>query len=331
MEGKQPGLAGGVKGFWGELKTPMRAAVIGGAVLVVALIIYAAVWAQTPDYATLFSGLGEQDAAAIVDQLKALEVPYRLAQGGSVIQVPERTVYETRLQLAKQGLPKGDNVGFELFDGGQLGNLGMTDFMQRVNFQRALEGELARTIASLDPVAQARVHIVIPEASLFLAETKEPTASVVVQLKPNSQLTREQVNSINHLIASSVEGMKPSNITIVDMQGALLAAAGSSTETQTSLQTGSSQLEMQRSFEREMTNRLQTMLDQAWGPNRAVVRVSATLNWDQKQTNNKTFLLMEEPFLQLYLSAYQKLTFEHQIQQSKPFFHSFPEAIVQRA
>jgi flagellar M-ring protein FliF len=274
---------------WNKLTTAQRVAVGAAAVAALVLALYVGFWAQTPDYATLYSGLSEQDAAAVVDQLKTLGIPYRLLQGGSVIQVPSREVYNARLEMAKQGLPKGGTVGFELFDGGQLGNLGMTDFMQRVNYQRALEGELARTIASMEPVASARVHIVIPEQSLFISEQRSPTASVVLQLKPNAELTRAQVRAVTHLVASSVEGLKPTNITLVDMAGNILSAAGEADSVPSTLQASSGQLEVQRTYERELEARLQTMLDQALGSGRAVVRVSAAFNWDQKQVNSETY------------------------------------------
>ena len=274
---------------WNRLTTAQRVAVGAAAVAALVLAFYVGFWAQTPDYATLYTGLSEQDAAAVVDQLKTLGIPYRLLQGGSVIQVPSREVYNARLEMAKQGLPKGGTVGFELFDGGQLGNLGMTDFMQRVNYQRALEGELARTIASMEPVASARVHIVIPEQSLFISEQRSPTASIVLQLKPNAELTRAQVRAVTHLVASSVEGLKPGNITLVDMAGNILSAAGEADSVPSTLQASSGQLEVQRTYERELETRLQTMLDQALGPGRAVVRVSAAFNWDQKQVNSETY------------------------------------------
>lgn len=278
-----------LKQAWSNLTSAQRVAVGVGAVALLALALYVGFWTQTPDYATLYTGLSEEDAAAIVDQLRTLGVPYRLLQGGTAIQVPAREVYNVRLEMAKQGLPKGGTVGFELFDGGQLGNLGMTDFMQRVNYQRALEGELARTIASMEPVASARVHIVIPEPSLFISEERAPTASIVLGLKPNAELTRTQVRAITYLVASSVEGLKPSNITLVDVAGNILSAAGEADAVPSTLAASTGQLEVQRAYERELETRLQTMLDQALGPNRALVRVSATFNWDQKQINSETY------------------------------------------
>ncbi len=150
MNGQEQGWQAKLKNAWGRLTSLQRAGIIGAGVVALALAFYSVILAQQPDYATLFSGLSDQDAADVVDQLKSLKIPYQLAQGGSAIEVPQRQVYDVRLQMAKQGLPKGSTVGFELFDSSQLGNLGMTDFMQKLDYQRALEGELARTIDNLE-------------------------------------------------------------------------------------------------------------------------------------------------------------------------------------
>lgn len=275
---------------WGRLGMPQRAALLGIAVVAIGLVIYATTLAQAPDYATLFAGLSEEDAGAVVEKLKELQIPYRLTSGGGTVQVPQRQVYETRLELAKEGLPKGSTVGFELFDGGGLNNLGMTDFMQRLQYQRALEGELARSIGALEPLASARVHLVIPEPSLYSEAEKEPSASIVVQLKPRAELTRGQVQAVTHLVASSVEGLKPGNITLVDVAGNVLSMAGESDGAPASVQASSTQLDMQHSYERDLERRLQAVLDQAIGPGQGIVRVSAAFNWDQKQTNSETYV-----------------------------------------
>jgi flagellar M-ring protein FliF len=276
------------------LGLPQRAGIIGVAVLALALAIYAATLAQTPEYATLFAGLSEEDAATVVDKLKELQIPYRLGAGGGTVQVPQRQVYETRLEMAKEGLPKGSTVGFELFDSGGLNNLGMTDFMQRLQYQRALEGELARTIATLEPLASARVHLVIPEPTLYSDAETEPSASVVVQLKPKAELTRGQVQAVTHLVASSIEGLKPGNITLVDVAGNVLSMAGGDGTRggglPDSMQASTTQLDMQHAYEADLERRLQAVLDQAVGPGAGIVRVSAAFNWDQKQTNSETYV-----------------------------------------
>jgi flagellar M-ring protein FliF len=290
VENAAQGTVDRLRSIWDNLTNVQRGLVLAGAVLALALVIYAIVGGQSPDYATLYTGLEEADAAAVVDELKALAVPYRLAQGGSAIQVPARQVYDVRLEMAKQGLPKGQTVGFELFDGGGLGSMGMTDFMQRVNYQRALEGELARTIGSLEPVTSARVHIVIPEDNLFLSEKKEPTASITLQLDSRYSLSREQVKAVIHLVSSSVEGLTPGHITVVDVAGNVLAAAGEGDNVPSSLQASTGQYEVKRTFERDLEGRLQAMLDQSVGLNAAIVRVTAEFNWDEKQVNSETYV-----------------------------------------
>jgi flagellar M-ring protein FliF len=283
------GLRQQVQDWWQSLARWQQITAIGIGVGALALLFYLAILAQTPEYAVAFSGLSEQDAAAVVEALKKSNVPYRIEGEGSVIRVPASRVYEVRLELARQGLPKGSTVGFEIFDGGQLGTLGMTDFLQRVNYQRALEGELARTISSLDPLQMARVHLVLPEPSLFLEEQKEPSASVLVQLKPGRRLDRGQIEAITHLVASSVEGLKPENITLVDMEGKVLWSQSEEAEGANLERASATQIEIQRMYETEMQNRLQALLDKTLGPDKAAVQVSVTMDWDRLETSSETY------------------------------------------
>jgi flagellar M-ring protein FliF len=242
-------------------------------------------WAQTPDYSAAFTDLNSEDGAAIVDYLKENNIPYQISSGGSTISVPSNQVHEVRLALAGQGLPGKGTVGMELFDSASLG---MTDFTQQVNYQRALEGELARTISSLTSVRSARVHIVIPQPTLFTEEEKPTTASVVVDLESNERLSREQVRAISHLVSSAVEGLNPEQLTIVDMDGNVLADGNISGAT-VSVALSSNQLEAQRNYERDLELRIESMLQNVLGPDKAVVRVSADMNWDQVQTESETY------------------------------------------
>lgn len=278
-----------VQDWWQSLARWQQIAAVGIGVGGLALLFYLTILAQTPEYAVAFRGLNEQDAAAVVEALKKSNVPYRIEGDGSVIRVPASQVYEVRLEMARQGLPKGGTVGFEIFDGGQLGTLGMTDFLQRVNYQRALEGELARTIASLEPLQTARVHLVIPEPSLFLEEQKEPSASVLVQLKPGRRLDQGQIEAITHLVASSVEGLKPKNITVVDMEGEVLWRQAEEAEEAGLERASATQIEVQRMYEAEMQNRLQDLLDKTLGPDKAAVQVSVTMDWDRLETSSETY------------------------------------------
>jgi len=271
---------------WQNLSPPRK---LGLAVLMVAAvagIIFFITWAQTPEYAAAFTDINAQDGAAIVEYLKENNITYQLSNGGTTISVPSNQVHEVRLALAGQGLPGEGAVGMELFDNT---NLGMTEFTQQVNYQRALEGELARTISSLNAVQSTRVHIVIPQPSLFTEEEEPTTASVVVNLEPNQRLGQEQVRAITHLVSSAVEGLDPASLTIVDMDGNVLAD-GSEASGSSGVALSANQLDAQRKFEQDMERRVETMLENVLGPDKAVVRVSADMNWDQVQTESETYV-----------------------------------------
>ncbi len=261
-----------------------------GALLIAAVtgLIFFFTWAQTPDYATAFTELSGEDGAAVVDYLKENNIAYELANGGSTIRVPANQVYETRLALAGQGLPGEGAIGMELFD---TATLGMTDFVQQVNYQRALEGELARTIGSLNAVKSARVHIVIPQPVLFSEEEEPTTASVVVELQSGQRLNPEQVRAISHLVSSAVEGLTPENLTIVDMDGNVLADGSNST---IGMAYSASQIEAKNNYERDLERRIETMLTNILGPDKAVVRVATEMNWDQVETETETYFPGEE-------------------------------------
>lgn len=249
-----------------------------------------AMWAGRPNYATAYTGLSEKDAADVVKVLQDLGVPYRLTDGGTAIQVPAQDVYRVRLEVARQGLPRGGSVGFELFDQGGIGNLGMTEFTQRVNYQRALEGELARTITAMEGVEQARVHLVLPEKRLFAQQQEKPTASVMLVLRPGARLSEEQIWAIGNLVASSVEGLEPEQVTIVDTHGRVLAEGGVKRTGESSrMRLSLAQISAEREVELELESRLQRMLDTALGPNKAVVRVSADLDWSQIETTREQY------------------------------------------
>ncbi|NJN92618.1 MAG: flagellar M-ring protein FliF [Anaerolineales bacterium] len=270
---------------WNHL-SPARK--IGLAVLIAAAVgglIFFSTWMQTPSYATAFTDLQAEDGAAIIEYLKENNIPYEVTNNGQTIRVPTSQVHETRLALAGQGLPDKGTVGFELFD---TANLGMTDFTQQVNYQRALEGELARTIGSLEAVRSARVHIVIPQPTLFSDEEKQTTASIVIDMEPGQQLNREQVLAISHLVSSAVEGLTPENLTLVDMEGNMLVNGSSSVDT-APLALTASQLETQHDFERSLEQRIEAMLKNVLGPNKATVGVTAVMNWDQVETESETY------------------------------------------
>ena len=209
------GLGGFVQGPNGK---KLLAAV--GAAAVMAVMAGLWMWSQKPDYKVLFSNFTDKDGGAIVASLQQLNVPYKFAEGGVAILVPAGQVHDVRLKLAAQGLPKGGNVGFELMENQKLG---VSQFLEQVNYQRALEGELARSIQSLAAVENARVHLALPKPSVFVRDQQKPTASVLLTLHPNRALDPAQTAAIVHLVASSVPELMPANVTVVDQAGNLIS------------------------------------------------------------------------------------------------------------
>jgi len=246
----------------------ITAGVIGGfAVLLL--------WVNRPDYQVLFSNLETADASKITQKLNEKKALYQLKEGGSAILVPSEMVYPLRLELAGEGLPKGQNVGFEILNEMPFGT---TEFVQKLKYKQALQGELARTITGFDSIAQARVHIVPPGDSLFAEPERPATASVVLKLHPGRSLDQRQIQGIINLVARAVEGLKPENVTVVEMSGGLLSRG--SDEDQTSAMSRT-QFEYQQKLEKNLQNRIQTMLEPVVGANKVVARVSAHLDFER--------------------------------------------------
>jgi flagellar M-ring protein FliF len=235
------------------------------------------------EYGVLFASLAEQDAALIVGKLKEAKLPYRLEHNGATILVPSSSVYEMRLQLAAEGLPQSGIVGYEIFD---KNNIGITDFVQKLNYKRALEGELARTIKSLQEISGARVHIMVPEPTLFTEQEKPATASVLLALKPGVRLKPGQIDGITHLVASSIEGLESENVTVVDATGNVLS---NNQQRDAMLNLSSSQLDVQRRVESYLTEKVQGLLDGVVGHNNSHVRVTAELGFDQVERNSERY------------------------------------------
>ena len=196
-------------------KIPLLIAAAAAVAIVVAMML----WARSPDYHVLFSNLNDKDGGAIVTQLTQMNIPYRFADNGGALLVPAESVHETRLRLAQAGLPKGGAVGFELMDQEKFG---ISQFSEQINYQRGLEGELSRTIETLGPVLSARVHLAMPKPSLFVREQKSPSASVTLALQPGRALDDGQINAIVYMVSSSVSGLPPASVTVVDQSGHLL-------------------------------------------------------------------------------------------------------------
>lgn len=269
--------------FWDKQKPTQRVILIAVTVFLVVIVPVIINWATQPSYSVAFSGLNEVDAGTIVEQLQTSGVAYKLQ--GTTILVQSDKVYDVRLQMAKAGLPKGGSSGFELFSGN---NLGMTEFTQRVNYQRAIEGELERTIGSLDAVEGVRVHIVQPEKTLIAKDQAATTASITIQERAGRKLDVAQVRAITFLTANAVEGLSPENVVVVDTNGEMLAAGTSDGSAG-----ASSQVDSRRAAELavagDVQKKVKSLLDTALGPNRSVVQASVRLDWSDKEVTTLTF------------------------------------------
>ncbi|RMN22062.1 hypothetical protein ALQ63_01313 [Serratia plymuthica] len=209
----------GLQALWDRLRANPKIPLLIAASAAIAIVVALLLWAKSPDYRVLYSNLNDRDGGAIVTQLTQMNIPYRFAENGAALMIPADKVHETRLRLAQQGLPKGGAVGFELLDQEKFG---ISQFSEQINYQRALEGELSRTIESLGPVQNARVHLALPKPSLFVREQKSPSASVTLTLQPGRALDDGQINAIVYMVSSSVAGLPPGNVTVVDQAGRLL-------------------------------------------------------------------------------------------------------------
>jgi flagellar M-ring protein FliF len=282
-----------LRGLWGAQNKSIRLliGVIGGALLA-GLAIFAAMRMRGPDYGVLFANLAPDDASAVVTKLKDAKIPYQLSNGGTTISVPQESVYEERVLLAGDGVVKGGGAGYELFD---KMNFGMTDFQEKVAKQRATEGELQRTIAGLTPVESARVHIASPEASLYSSVQEPTTASVAIKTKPGMQLGPTEVRGITQLVANSVEGLKPENVTIVNQDGnVLVPSASDASDPGLSAQAGAlkltqEQLLAKQRYETNLQQNIQGLLDTVIGPHRSAVRVATDMNFDANESESKTY------------------------------------------
>lgn len=252
---------------------------LGSAVLLAVIIglIYIIVSSNArADYAVLYNDLSAQDAGKIAEKLKESKIQYKLDDGGNTILVPKDKVYETRIQLASEGLPESDMVGYEIFDNT---NLGMSDFVQKLNYRRAMEGEIARTINTLEEVKSSRVHIVIPEKALFTEDQKEPTASVTLQLKPGKTISSASILGIQNLIAKSVEGLNPDNVTIIDNRGKIISQEAIDKNTIAGLTANQQQLQIRT--DQYLTQKVQSMLDNVLGAENSSAKVTSDLNFTQ--------------------------------------------------
>jgi flagellar M-ring protein FliF len=269
--------------FWEKQKPTQRVLLIAALVFLVVVVPVVINWATQPSYSVAFSGLSETDAGTIVEELKTLGVQYKL--DGTTILVQSDKVYEVRLQMANAGLPKGGSSGFELFSGNSLG---MTDFTQRVNYQRAIEGELERTIGSLDAVEAVRVHIVQPEKTLLAADQAATTASITIQERSGRKLDAAMVRAITFMTANAVEGLSPENVVVVNTNGEMLAAGSGDASADASTQVDSRRA-AELAAANDVQKKVKSLLDTALGPNRSVVQASVRLDWSDKDITTTRF------------------------------------------
>ncbi|MBF0565394.1 MAG: flagellar M-ring protein FliF [Nitrospirae bacterium] len=270
-----PNLVEIVKG-WSKRKIIVVVTIM---TMVLASLILLFSWSQKTDYQVLFSNLSEQDAGAIVNKLNEMKVPYKITSNS--IMVPAPKVYELRLQLAAQGLPVGGGVGFEIFD---KTDFQTTDFVQKLNYKRALEGELARTISSLMEVEHARVHLALPEKSLFVKDKDTPTASILIKVKAGRSLSPAQVQGIVHLVSSSIEGLNPNDITIIDNNGNMLTRPSDDM-----LGLTTTQLEYQKKYEKDIETAIKDILEPVIGKDKVKVKTNVDLDFSRTEKTEEKY------------------------------------------
>ncbi|UHL65292.1 flagellar M-ring protein FliF [Paralcaligenes sp. KSB-10] len=259
---------------------------ICAAAAVVALIVALLLWSRTPDYRVLFSNLADQDGGAIVTALGQMNVPYKFSDNGSALLVPADKVYQTRLQLASQGLPRGGKVGFELLDHTQFG---ASQFTEQITYQRALEGELASSIEAVHSVKQARVHLAIPRESLFVRERQSPTASVLITLYPGRSLNESQVAAITWLVSSSVPNLTADKVSIVDQNGRLLTAPSGQAGADGTRRAFTSEVE------EHTVQRILTLLTPLVGANNVRAQASADIDFSQREQTSEVYRPNQKP------------------------------------
>jgi flagellar M-ring protein FliF len=264
---------------------PLSRKIATAAVLLIALVlsVILVIQARTADQQLLYANLSMNDAGAVTNWLNDQKIEYSLRHEGKDIWVAADKLYQTRLELAANGLPAGGGIGFEVFD---KQSFALSDYVQKVNYTRALQGELARTITSLAPVESTRVHLALPEKRLLKSQQKNATASVIVTLKPGQNLDKQQVQGILHLVAGSVTDLDPANVKVIDANGVVLEGQKQgSDESLVSLDT----LTYQREVEHNLEMRAQNLLDKTMGKDNAMVRISATLDFSKVEKTQELF------------------------------------------
>jgi flagellar M-ring protein FliF len=251
----------------------------------IALIVIVSRWSTHPEYSVLFSNLSTTDSAAIVEKLKEQKIKYQIQGDGDTIAIsPPSMIHELRLMMASDGIPVGGKIGFEIFD---TDNIGLTGFAERIKLNRALQGELERTISTIEGVSHVRVHITQPEKSVFAKKGSEPTASVLLKLSKRDGLEKAQIVGITNLVAGSVEGLTTKNVSIVDASGNLLNPPEEDEEKGFGVDTG--RMQYQRSVEKAYAERIEQMISRVIGPGKVIARVSADLDFSSNEREEETY------------------------------------------
>jgi flagellar M-ring protein FliF len=263
------------------LSFPQKVLYTGGVLIFAGALASVFYLANRPDYTTLYSGLAQNDMGEIAQTLKVKKIAYRITDGS--IEVPKEQLYEIRLTLASEGVPRGSGLGFEIFDQQKLGS---TEFVQKVNYQRALQGELARTINGMSEVQESRVHLVLPEDSLFKDDQKPASAAVVLKLRAGAKMESKQLQGITHLVASTVRGLTEDRITVISTDGQVLFKKNSQDQPS---QMSNLQMEHKQRMEEDVRQKVQSMLEQVLGQSRALARVTLDLDFNQVQIAEETY------------------------------------------
>jgi flagellar M-ring protein FliF len=264
---------------------PARLAAIGAVgLLLIGFFVYLTTRLSTPDMELLYAELQPADAAAIAKKLDEAKIPYAVDKGGTKLRVPADQIGNVRMKMAEAGLPSGGSVGYELFDKGE--GFGATSFIQNINHLRALEGEMARTVGTMNGVQQARVHLVLPKRELFARTQNPATASVFLKLKPGAQLSRENISAIQHLIAASVPNLEPTQVSIIDDKGKLLARGGGANSEDVMMANAE---EKKLAYERRLAATVEDLLGRTVGYGKVRAEVSADLDFDRITTSSEIF------------------------------------------
>lgn len=269
--------------IWAKMSPLQRIASVGGAVGLLAAVIGLFIWLSRPEYRVLYSNLGPEDASVVIKALQGDKVAYRITDNGATIMVPQEVVYDQRIKIAGEGGLVGQGIGFEIFDKVKVGQ---TDFVQKINYSRALQGELARTISQFPSVESARVHLVIPRRSLFVEERQSPSASVVLKLtRANVKIDQKEINAILNMMLMSVEGLDRAHVSITDTSGKVLyqpeedSLAGITT----------TQMEYRQTVQRNLERRIEEMLQPLFGSGRVIAKVNADMDFSQKTIRRELF------------------------------------------